>query len=241
MNANRKAAVIVGVLFIIGTVVPIIGLSLASPIVNAPDYLARISANETPVLIGALAEFIMAVACASIGIALYPVLRRYHEGLALGAAGFRIMEGVFGIVGVIGLILLLALSQEFAQAGAPSSSYFQTLGALILAGRDWVSNVAMLITWCIGALMYYSIFYQTKLLPRWLAGWGLIGCTLTIIASMLVMFRVIHSFETTQVVMNLPIALQEMVMAVWLIVKGFNPAAITDGIASASISAVNVS
>lgn len=236
MNANRKTATIVGVLFIIGTVVPIIGLSLASPIVNSPDYLAGMFANETQVLVGAFTEFIMAVACAGIGIALYPVLRRSNEGLALGAAGFRIMEGMFGIVGAIGLILLLALSREFVQAGAPNSSYFQTLGVLIIAGRDWVSNVAMLLTWCIGALMYYYVFYQTKLIPRWLAGWGLIGCTLTIIASLFIMFRVIHSFDTIQVVMNLPIAVQEMVMAVWLIVKGFNPSAVASRAAEVAVN-----
>jgi hypothetical protein len=178
---------------------------------------------------GAFFQFIMAAACAGIGISLYPVLKRYSEGLALGAAGFRIIEAVFEIVGVIILLLLLTLSQEFVKAGAPGSSYFQTTGVLLLAGNAWVNNVAVLLAWCIGALMYYYIFYQTKLIPRWLSGWGLVGATLTIVASMLVMFRLISPMGTIQVVLNLPIALQEMVMAVWLIVKGFNPSAIASG------------
>ncbi len=129
------------------------------------------------------------------------------------------------------MILLLTLSQEFVQAGAPGSSYFQTLGVLIQAGSDWVNNVAALLAWCLGALMYYSIFYQSKLIPRWLSGWGLAGVTLTILASLLVMFRLIIPFGTIQGIMNLPIALQEMVLAIWLIVKGFNPSAIASGAA----------
>ena len=74
--------------------------------------------------------------------------------------------------------------------------------------------------------MYYYIFFQTKLVPRWLSGWGLIGIILIIVTSMLVMFRVIGPMSTTQIVLAVPIAVQEMVLAVWLIVKGFNSSAI---------------
>ncbi len=233
MNSNRKIATIAGVLFILGfTGIP--AAVLTGPILGTSDYLIKISANENQMIMGALLQFIMATACAGIGISLYPVLRKYNEGLALGAVGFRIIEGMLGIVGVIGLILLLTLSQEFVKAGAPSSLYFQTLGALVIAGRDWVNNVAMILAWCIGALMYYSIFFQSKLIPRWLSGWGLVGITLTIVASMLVMFRLIGPFSTAQGVMNLPIAAQEMVLAVWLIAKGFNPSAITPEFAKAN-------
>jgi hypothetical protein len=168
----------------------------------------------------------MGVACSGIGLALYPILRKYNEDLAIGSVGFRIIEGVLDIAGAISLIVLLALSQEFVKAGAPVSSYFQTAGVLINAGTGWLNNVAVLLSWCIGALMYYSVFYQYQLVPRWLSGWGLVGITLTIITCLLVMFRLIPPFGTIQVVANLPIALQEMVFAVWLIAKGVNPSTI---------------
>jgi len=225
VNQNRRTATVVGVLFIIGTVAGGVGAAVTKPTLGAPDYLVQLSANQFPVTLGALLTLVMAAACAGIGISLYPILKKYNEGLALGAAGFRIMEGVLDIVGVIGLILLLALAQEFVKAGAPSASYFQTLGALLTTGCDWVNTVAVLLTWCIGALIYYAVFYQTRLVPRWLAGWGLVGCSLTIVGSLLVMFQVITPWSTAQGVMNLPIALQEMVLAVWLIAKGFNPSA----------------
>jgi hypothetical protein len=229
MNRNRKIAIIAGVLFIIATVASVLGTLFSKPILDATDYLIKISANENRIAIGALFKFIAAAASAGIAISLYPILKKYNQGLALGAVGFRIIEGMLGIVGVICLLLLTTLSQEFVKAGAPDSSYFQTSGVLIVAGRDWMGNVAGLLAFGLGALMYYYIFFQTKLVPRWLSGWGLIGIILIIVISMLVMFRVIAPMSTTQIVLAVPIGLQEMVLAVWLIVKGFNPSIIASG------------
>ncbi len=224
MSANKNTATLVGALFILGFA-GVLTAVFTAPILNAPDYLIQVSANPNQIIMGAFFQFVMAAACAGIGISLYPVLNEYNQGLALGAAGFRIVEAVLDMVGVVILLLLVTLSQEFVKAGAPESSYFQTAGVLFLAANAWVNNVVVLLAWCIGALMYYYIFYQTRLIPRWLAGWGLIGCTLTIVSSTLVMFRLVGPFGAIQSVMNLPIALQELVLAIWLIVKGFRPSA----------------
>ena len=83
----------------------------------------------------------------------------------------------------------------------------------------------MLLTWCISALMYYAIFYQHRLVPRWLSIWGLVGITLTSLSCLLVMFHLIPPAGTIQVILSLPIMVQEMVLAVWLIAKGVNPSA----------------
>jgi hypothetical protein len=228
MNTNKKTARIAGVLFIIATVASLLSLPFIAPI-KASNYLIDVSANGNQVIIGALLLFVGAAASAGIAISLYPILKKYNQGLALGAVGFRLIEGMLGIVGVICLLLLTTLSQEFVKAGAPDSSYFQTSGALIVAVRDWMGNVAGLLAFGLGALMYYYIFFQTKLVPRWLSGWGLVGAALCMVAGMLVMFRVIGPMSTTQVVLAVPIAVQEMVLAVWLIVKGFNPSVIASG------------
>ncbi len=225
MNTSRKTATIVGVLFLLGFA-GVLTAAFTKPILDGPDYLVKVSANANQILVAAFFQFIMAAACAGIGISLYPVLKRYGEGLALGAASFRVIEAMFEMVGVIILLLLLTLSQEFVKAGAPESSYFQTTGVLFLAGNSLVNNVVALLAWCIGALMYYYLFYQTRLIPRWLSGWGLVGILLTIAASLLVMFRLAPPFGTIQGIMNLPIGLQEIVMAIWLIVRGFDSSAI---------------
>ena len=213
-------------MFIVGTVAGILSQGFIGPVLGASDYLVKFSSSQNQVIVGVSFELIMAVACACIAIWLFPVLKGHSESLALGAVGFRLMEGVFYMIAVIGLILLLTVSQDFVKAGAPDSPYFQALGDVLKTGYNWVSNVAVLMSWCVGALMYYYIFYQTRLIPRWLSGWGLIGATLCIGASMLILFRYIEPWSTAQVVLNLPIALQEMVMALWLIVKGFDQSAI---------------
>jgi hypothetical protein len=228
MNSNRKIARIAGVLFIIGTVASLLSTGYIGSTLDAPDYLIRISANSNQVMIGVLFAFIAAVASASIAISLYPVLKKYNEGLALGAVGFRLIEAVFYIISIIGLLSLLMLSQEFVKAGAPGTSSFQILGALTQAIRDWANYVFGVSAFSLGALMYYYVLYQSQLIPRWLAGWGFIGAALSLAAALFVMFGE-KPLSTLMILLILPIAVQEMVLAVWLIVKGFNPSAITSG------------
>jgi len=223
MNSNRKTAIIVGVLFIIGFA-GILTAVLTKPILDSPDYLIKISANEKQILLGALFQLIMAAACAGIGISLYPVLKKYNEGLALGSVGFRIIEAVLFFVATTGLLSLIPLSQEYVKAGASDTSHFQTLGTILLAERDSVFNLGFM-AFTLGALMYYYIFYQSKLIPRWLSGWGFIAAALSLSQALLVMFGE-EPFSTISILLNFPILVNEIVLAVWLIVKGFNPSAI---------------
>jgi hypothetical protein len=224
-DTHRKTATIAGVLFIIATFASILS-TLFLKSVNASDYLVAVSANQSQVTAGALLLFIAAITSAGIAISLYSLLKKYNKGLALGAVCFRLIEAAFYLVGVLGLLLLLTLSQEFVKAGTPDASSFQILGTVLLAGRNWAGFVLAPSVFGIGALMYYYIFYQSNLIPRWLSGWGLIGATLMIAASMLVMFNFIGLMSTIFIVLVIPIAIQEMVLAFWLIIKGFNQSAI---------------
>jgi len=221
-KTNRKAAIIVGVLFITTTVAAIISGAFLLPIIETPDYLAEVAANQNQVMLGALFYFIMAAAGASIVIPMYPILKKQNEGLALGSVGFRFIEGAIFMVGVICVLSLVTLSKDFVNAGAPDASYFQTIGALLLSG--YTINQAVMpgvFAFSLGALMYYSIFYKSKLIPRWLSIWGLIGVTLGIVNGLGDMFGAIPNV-TISMLLDLPIFAQEMVLAVWLIVKGFD-------------------
>lgn len=223
MRSYRKAAIIAGVMFIIGTAT---GLLSISPIIDGPDYLVQGSANEYQVIRSAFFQFLMAASYVGFAVTLYPILRKFNEGLAIGFAGFRFIAGALNFLGVICLLLLLTLSHEFVKAGAPDSSHFQVLGGLLRAGRDFVNHVAMILAHSFGGLMFCYLLYETRLVPRWLSGWGLVGITLTIAASLLVMFRLIDVITPMYITLNLPVALQEMVLAIWLIMKGFNPSAL---------------
>jgi len=225
MKSNRMNAAIVGGLFIIGTAAGVTAASIASPIQDVPDYLLRISANEAPITTAAFFQFLMAVSCAGIGVSLYPLIKKVSEGLAMAVAGFRVIEGMIQVLGGMITICLLALSQAYAKAGAADPVFYQTIGSILKAAGDWLSNGPMLLCWCIAAAIYYSVFFQYHLVPRWLSVWGLIGISLTILLSLLNMLNILPAVPTVQIAVNLPVAVQEMVFAVWLIVKGINPAA----------------
>ena len=116
----------------------------------------------------------------------------------------------------------LTLSQAFASAGAPDNSHFQTMGELLLAGQDLAQSLVVdVFTFSLGALMYHWIFYQTKLVPRWLSIWGLVAVALVLISGLVNMFGG-PSLSTLSDILNLPNFVNELVLAVWLIVKGFN-------------------
>ena len=171
-------------------------------------------------------RFIAAFASAAIAISLYPVLRRYRQGLALGAVGFRVIEGTFYALGAVSVLLLLTLSQEFVKTGAGDPAYFSQSGTLLKALDDW-AGLAGVFAFYVGGLLYYRVFYQTRLVPRWLAAWGVGGVILGAVAALLVLFGVTGSMSPIQIALNAPIGLQEMVLAVWLIAKGFSASAMT--------------
>jgi hypothetical protein len=222
----RKTAAVVGVLYIIGTVAGILSVVFTGPILNAPDYLSKVSASENQIILGALFVLTMGLALALVPVMLFPILKKINEALALGYIVFRgALETVTYMVMVIAWLFLILLSQEYVKAGAPEISYFQTLGVLFLKGNDSISSI-LVIVFCLGALMLYYLLYQSKLIPRWISGWGFISILLHLTTGFLILFNLMSPFSTIDLVMNFSIFLQEMVMAVWLIVKGFNQTAI---------------
>ena len=132
------------------------------------------------------------------------------------------MEGMLYIIGVVALLSLLTLSQEYVTAGASNASLYQISGTLLLAVKTWAGQLSV-IAFATGAMMYYIVFYKSKLVPRWLSGWGLLGAALSLASAVLVIAGLLSPLSTVFIVINLLILVQEMVLAVWLIVKGFNP------------------
>jgi hypothetical protein len=227
MNADKKTGRIVGALYIIATVAGMVGVgAFSGPVLDAPDYLTGAAANDTQVILGAFFELIMAVAVAGIAIAVYPVLKKHNVSIAIGYVAARVVEGVIFIIGVISVFTLLTLSREFVAAGAPDASYFQTSGELLLAVRDWGGHVVLdVAVFPLGALLFYSVLYRARLVPRWISGIGLIGAVLYWVASLFVAFDLIQPLSTVHVALQAPLGLQEMALAVWLIVKGFSQSA----------------
>jgi hypothetical protein len=237
MDTSRKTAIAVGVLYITGTVAGILSLAFTEPVRNAQDHLLHISTNENQMVIGALLVLIMGLALAMIPLVLFSILKKYNEVLALGYVVFRGgLEAFTYITVVISWLLLVPLSQAYAQSGASNPSNFQALGTILLKTREIGSVTA--IVFPLGALMFYYLLYRSKLIPRWLSGWGLIAAIPYLAAGLSAMFGIIDPLSTVGVVLDIPLALQEMVLAVWLIVKGFNSSPVSFRLVKASVSQI---
>jgi hypothetical protein len=226
MNSNKKTAIIVGVLFLAGITI-FLGDGFIDPILDAPDYLIDVSENRTQVITGVLIAFINGVAIVGIAVLMFPILKKHNEPIALGYVGFRITE--FGIIMVYltSPLLLIALSQEYAKAAAPDASSFQALGAVLIAVRYWGIRWVWLFNGLAG-LMFAYLLYQSKLIPRFLSVWGLIGYAVLLPGTLLDMLGHIDAQQGAAfVIVFLVGGLFEVpVLPIWLFVKGFNPSAI---------------
>ncbi|MHC1783511.1 MAG: DUF4386 domain-containing protein [Anaerolineaceae bacterium] len=222
--SHRKIAVITGVIFIIATLGPILARPFL-PDVTGTDFPTWVSAHPIQAAGGVLLSIIGYLACAGIAVVMYPVLKKWNAGLALGSVVFRTIETVFYMIGLMGLMSLLTLGQQFTTATASDHTSLQPIGYLLLSIRDHAALLAVF-AFCLGAFMYYYVFFQSRLIPRWLSGFGIVAIILITVACVLALFS--GNRITSYIPLAAPIALQEMVLAVWLIIIGFNPKVIAD-------------
>lgn len=217
VDPTRKTAVVAGVLFIIATVAVVVAAAL-TPVLTGTDYLSRLSAHPNQAAGGAFFYLIAAFASAGIAVALYPVLKKTDAGLALGSVVFRALEAAMYMVAVVALLSLLTLGQQFTSAGTADRTSPQTIGDQLVSVRNHASLLGVF-AFCVGAFIYYCLFYRSRLIPRWLSGWGIVAIVLMLAACMAAL--VSDNPVTGYVPLAIPIAVQEMVLAVWLIAKGF--------------------
>jgi hypothetical protein len=226
MDRKRMAARIVGASFLFSNVTFLLGAFVfVEPILSAPDYLALAAANRPQVIFGALLELANGVAYLAIAALIFAILRRRFPSMAIGYVGFRIIEFVMQTLSDLGPLALVTLSEEFVRAGAADASSFQVAGTLLLAQRSWAFQMVS-ITLGLGALLFYTMLYRTKLIPRFISVWGLVGAITVLTTTMLDIFA-LSVGPAIGLVLGLPMLLNELFLGVWLIIKGFNPSAIS--------------
>jgi hypothetical protein len=232
MDTKRKIAIAVGIFYILGTVAGVLSVVTTQPILSAPDFLSQIAANETPMLVGALLVLLMGLPLAMVPVLLYPILKRHDEILAMGYVVFRgALEMTCYLALTICWLFLILVSQEAATVGTAGLPALQGMGAVFMKGNDAIANV-LVIVFSLDALMLYTMLYRSQLVPRWISIWGFIAIAMHLPTAFLLLFHVIDM--NTASLINMPIFFQEMVMAVWLIAKGFNPAALATRSAKAA-------
>jgi hypothetical protein len=219
MHTNRRGTTIAGVLVLMGMLAG--ALSIIS-VLERPDYLTLISARESEILIGAGAQLLMIPAYVGFALCLYPTLKRGDEALSLGFVGFRLIAAMFHFVGVILLPLFLILGEGYVQSVGATPSPIEVLGELLREGRDLVNHVALIIALCIGDVLLFGILHRYRLVPRWLSTWGCLGAGLAVAASSMVLFGLADVVTPLYLTLNAPLATQSLVLALWLVARGFD-------------------
>jgi len=223
MNTHKRTARLVGALFLTAMVASLLGAGLVESSITAPNYLAAVAANQAQLTVGLLLELLNALAVVAIGFLMLPILRLHSGTMAHGYLGFRTIEAVFCSAIIIGPLSLLILSQSDLQAGVLGAASVDAIGALAMAGRASIANLLIPVFFCMGAFLLYSAAYQARFLPRFISVWGLVATALVLTLNLVSLF-----FEfslSVTMIFALPIILNEIVMGIWLIVKGFNPVA----------------
>jgi len=231
MKTYRMNAVMAGALYFLGTVFGFSGsmiggevlssLTASKPLVGV-DMLGLVAANSSRITGGVFFYFMMAISLVAMTVFLYPIFRKDSEELAMGMVLFRgALEGAGYLVSTVGFLALVVLGNEYIVTGANSAA-LQSMGNVLYQFQDRVAPIGP-IFFLIGATCLYISFYRTQLIPRWLSVWGLIGAALYMAYALLHFFRLDNGIGLYLQMVMMP---QEMVMAAWLIVKGFNPSVV---------------
>lgn len=226
--SQKKYAVIVGILFIIATLFLFVGSSFYSPVLETTDYLQVAFPNRSAAIMGILIEFSCILAIPLIPVFAFPVLRKHSEPLAIGYMVFRLFEAVLFMIVNITKLTLIKVSQLYLDAEPSTAALIENIGSTIQGWNEW-AWVFYVFIFAIGAILFYTLLFRSRLLPRWISIWGLIAAVMIIASAGLSMFDA-QLPDAMFGLLVIPIAVQEMVMALWLIIKGFNQ----DAIASVS-------
>ena len=220
MKNHTQTARFIGALFLLVNFTFLLGaVGFIEPILSDPDYLNLVHTERNQVALGVLLELLNGVAYVGITVMMYPILKVRFQSIALAYVGFRMIEFVMQVLADMSPLSLMSLGEDYVTAGVPDTAAYELAGSMLLADRAWAFEM-IAITFGLGALCFYIMLYQSKLVPRFISIWGFIG------ASAILAYTVFDLLGFTIPDLGLLMLLNELFLGGWLIVKGFNTAAI---------------
>ncbi len=224
MTAHRKTALAGGLLYLL-TFISIPRLVLYGPALTNPEYILS-SGSDTGIFWGAVLELIVATAIVGTGVALFPVVKRQNEAVALGFVTARLFEAGVIAVGIISLLSIVTLRQDVGGAPGPESASLVTTGRAMVAVQNWTFLIGQGLMPGINALLLGSLMYRSGLVPLLIPALGLIGGPLMISSVIGQIFGVNDQYSAWSLIALLPIFIWEFSLGLWLVIKGFRPSAI---------------
>jgi hypothetical protein len=227
MTALRKTALVAGIFYLI-TFVSIPTLFLYGNLKTDQGFITS-SGSSTGVLWGAFLEVIVALAGIGTAVALFPVVKRQNEGVALGFAAVRTLEAAMIFTGVLSLLTLVHLRQGLGTAAGLDRASLVTTGASLVSIYNGTALLGQTLMPCMSALLLGTFMYRSRLVPRAIPLMGLIGAPLLIASTIAWFFGVIEQISPWTAIGSVPIALWELSLGLYLTFKGFRPSPITAG------------
>lgn len=225
MSSTRSTAVVAGVFFVVAAVAAIAAKLLWLPVLGDPDYVLGAGA-DTSVLLGVLIEFVTAVAVAGTAVALHPVVKRHHHGVAVGYLAGRVLEAATILVGLAGVLAIVTLRQDHAAASGPDDGALIAVQESLVALHDAMFLLGPGLIIGINSLLLAYLMFRSGLVPRWIAVVGLVGGPLVFLSSTAVLFGLYEQVSVFAGLGAFPVFLWEMSLAGYLILEGFRPASL---------------
>lgn len=220
MLSSKKASRYGGILILLGIVC---GILSVVPSVESPSFLSEVFPNKNQVLTGATFQFFLVPIYIGFALLLYPLLRQANKSLAIGFVGFRMMSGVFQLIGLILLPVFILLSDKYLNGDLATIAYAQNTGEILRYVRDLVNHMGVMVATGLGNLLLFGLLIKNNMAPKWLSVWGILGNFLLLIGSFLLLFQQIEVISPEYGVLTVPLVIQEIAFAIWLIVKGIKP------------------
>lgn len=230
-DPTRRRALAAGVLYLITFVTSIPALLLYHDVLNDANYVLG-AGGESAVLWGAGLEVVLGLAGIGSAVVLFPVLRRWSETGALGFVTARTLEGAMIFVGVVSLLSIVTLRQDLAGAIGAEAASLGTTGHALVAVHDWTFLLGPGLIPAVNAVCLGSVLYRSGLVPRILPALGLAGAPILALSAAATLFGIYDQVSSWAMVAALPIALWELSLGVYLVVKGFRPAVVRQRIAA---------
>src|SRR5215204_5010652 len=227
MDSLRKTALVAGALYLITFATSIPARILFGPVRHDPNYIVGPGA-DAQVLFAGFLDVMLAFACFGTAVALYPVVKRQNQGVALGFVGPRVLEAAIIVTGVVALLTVVTLRQAGAGADA------LVTGQALVGMYNWTFLFGPGFMACVNALLLGSLMYRSGLVPRIIPLVGLIGAPLLFASDIAVLFGFWGQMSVPAGIATLPVALWEISLGVWLVVKGFKPSPTTAGVTTAN-------
>jgi len=221
-RSNARAS---GIFYLLTFASSIPALILIGPVLNDSAYITG-SGHDTRVIWGCLLDSVNAVTAVGSAVALFPVLRRQNESMALGFVTSRMFEAAVIMIGVVSLLAVVTLRQDYAGAAGDTASMTVTGNAMVDV-RNWTFLFGPGLAAALNAVLLGTLLYRSRLVPRIIPTVGLIGAPLLLISMLATLFGIFDQVSSASLVLTLPIAAWELAVGLWMTFKGFQPKAVT--------------